>query len=210
MGFDLYGQRPSSCNIAEPDWNGDVTEAEAEEYWKLINTIPGAYFRASVWSWRPLWNYVSAVCKDILTDSDIDLGCYNDNHLISNDKARRMAVALKQDINKNNHVRFAKWQKQRHKEMPLETCSICEGKGTRKGWDGWESKEEWIKIHGSLDIGGDEQCSINFKGANNHKGCNACKGEGKRESFITNYEFYPDFLEEFESFCRLSGGFVIK
>lgn len=210
MGFDLYGQHPSSCSIPEPDWNGDHTEVEANEYWKLLDAIPGAYFRASVWSWRPLWNYVSGVCKDILNDDDINSGCYNDGHLIGKDKALRIARALKNEIKKNNHVRFAKWQEERHSEMPLESCDICKGKGTRKGWKGWESKEKWIKLHGSLDIGGDENCSINFKGANRYQGCNACDGKGKRKPFATHYKFYPEFLEEFELFCRQSGGFTIK
>ena len=210
MGFDLYGQHPSSCDIPKPDFE-ICTDKEASEYFALLRNLPGAYFRANVWAWRPLWNYVAGVCKEILSEDDMSGGAFNDGHLISNRKATRMARALKKEIGKNKHVQFAEWLDLRHKNMPLEKCDICDGKGTRAGWEGWQSKEEWLELHGSLSVGGPESsCEISFKWAHENKGCNACKGKGKREAHATHYKFIPELLEEFESFCRLSGGFTIN
>ena len=47
MGMDVYGERP--------------------------RTNKGEYFRNNVWWWRPLWNYVSVECSDIITKKDIQL-----------------------------------------------------------------------------------------------------------------------------------------
>ena len=211
MGFDLHGQHPSSCDIPEPDWDNGYTKEEAREYWALRTTIPGAYFRANVWAWRPLWDFVVKVCCDILNEEDIERGSFNDGHLISKRKAKRIAQILKKQINRDKHKQFAEWQEEMHKNLPLEKCKICDGKGTRKGWEGWQSEEDWLELHGSLDVGGHESaCEITFKSAHDNRGCNACKGKGKTESFMTNYKFHPELLEEFESFCRLSGGFTIN
>ena len=70
MGFDLYGMNATS----------------KEE---------GDYFRANVWWWRPLWQYVSITCEDILTENDMERGSYNDGHRISKTKANRIASRLK-------------------------------------------------------------------------------------------------------------------
>jgi len=56
-------------------------------------------FRNNAWWWRPLWQYVTETCQDILTEKDIESGSYNNGHLINEDKAlkiaRRLELALK-------------------------------------------------------------------------------------------------------------------
>ena len=70
MGMDVYGERP--------------------------RTNKGEYFRNNVWWWRPLWNYVSVECSDIITKKDIERGHFNDNYLITDSKAKKIAERLLQ------------------------------------------------------------------------------------------------------------------
>ena len=105
MGFDLYGERPTvktgTVKPKEIDWD-TTTDEEKKEYWKLQNKFrednPGDYFRANVWGWRPIWNFVCEVCPDILTEEDYEKGHYNDNHLIEEDRARDIAKRLRQKM----------------------------------------------------------------------------------------------------------------
>jgi len=95
MGFDLSGMNPNLTR-QEPELPPfpERTDKDWEKYhdWQEANC--GTYFRNNVWWWRPLWNFVSSVCEDILTEKDIESGSYNDGHKISKTKAGKMAKRL--------------------------------------------------------------------------------------------------------------------
>jgi len=108
MGFDLYGENPKN-NAMEDDLNrreeldrlwedNKITDEQKEEYYELQKqlreTNPGDYFRNNVWWWRQMWNFVCNVCEDVLTEEDMAGGSFNDNHLISEEKALAMADLL--------------------------------------------------------------------------------------------------------------------
>ena len=115
MGFDISGHNPK-INTEEKDYplitkydfgkfkswqeRQDAMESNGEEtkYWEQYNKHlednPGIYFRNNVWWWRPLWQFVCENCSDILDDEDMERGCYNDHHLITEDKAMRIAIKL--------------------------------------------------------------------------------------------------------------------
>ena len=84
MGFDLYGERPNvkegTVKPKEIDWD-TATQEEKEVYWELQDKFraenPGDYFRANVWTWRPIWNFTCEMCPDILTEEDLERGHYN-------------------------------------------------------------------------------------------------------------------------------------
>ena len=67
MGFDLYGQ-------------GDNEQ--------------GQYFRNNLWYWHPLWRYICANCKDILTEEEMQGGSFNDGTKISSIKSMQIANRL--------------------------------------------------------------------------------------------------------------------
>ena len=77
MGFDLYGERPTikegTVKPKEINWD-TATQEEKEAYWeaqyKFREANPGDYFRANVWGWRPIWEFVCEMCPDILTEED--------------------------------------------------------------------------------------------------------------------------------------------
>ena len=94
MGFDLYGMNPQT-NTSPPivtDWDDKDAVMAYHDY---QHETPGAYFRANVRFWRPIWSFVCGSCDDILTERDIEAGSYNDGHKISKTKAKRIAARLR-------------------------------------------------------------------------------------------------------------------
>ena len=99
MGFDLSGVNPKRhTERSEYEFYGDESinthnvdnEEIRRKYWneweKYHDENPGIYFRNNVWYWRPLWQYVTVSCDDILTEKDMERGDYNDGHIISKTK----------------------------------------------------------------------------------------------------------------------------
>ena len=105
MGFDLSGMNPnmSSPEPTLPQFT-ERTDKHWAEYHDWQEENSGVYFRNNVWSWRPLWAFVSSVCDSILTEKDIESGSYNDGHVISKTKANRIASRLFKLI-RNGHVK---------------------------------------------------------------------------------------------------------
>ena len=95
MGFDLSGINP---NVSRPEPElppfPERTDKDWEKYHDWQEENCGTYFRNNVWFWRPLWNFVTGVCDDILTEKDIERGSFNDGHKISKTKANRIAKRL--------------------------------------------------------------------------------------------------------------------
>ena len=95
MGFDLSGMNP---NLTTPKPTlppfTERTDKQWAEYHDWQEDNCGVYFRNNVWWWRPLWNFVTGICDDILTEKDMESGSYNDGHKISKTKANRIASRL--------------------------------------------------------------------------------------------------------------------
>ena len=81
MGFDVYGIDPKN----------DM----------------GEYFRANIWYWRPLWDYVCSINKDIISKEDWQKGHYNDGYEIDEKRALKMAERIDKAI-KRGEVAKAK------------------------------------------------------------------------------------------------------
>lgn len=72
MGMDVYGKKPRS----------EV----------------GKYFRASIWSWHPLWNYACAVAPDLISE-ELALQCAtNDGYGLGNKASIALAGRLRQKL----------------------------------------------------------------------------------------------------------------
>ena len=111
MGFDLSGVNPKMNMKQEElpvynkynnmDWSDkmkalDNDEKLSKQYWKEYDEYqdanPGVYFRNNVWWWRPLWQFVCERFDDVLTEQDMERGCYNDGHEITADKAMQIGI----------------------------------------------------------------------------------------------------------------------
>ena len=103
MGMDVFGVAPTS---------------EA-----------GEYFRNSVWSWRPLWDFVSESCD---LDEDVELsGHFNDGMEIDEFTARRIAKTLFSLLNDGTVATYERAHDVLLKALPDEECKHCNGTGVR-------------------------------------------------------------------------------
>ena len=129
MGVDLYGMNPQA-DTPQPTWTkgepmvkvegtkhqyqiDPQLKEEYDAYMKIKlewqDSTHGAYFRNNVWFWRPLWNFVTGCCADILTEKDISSGYMNDGHRISNTKAKRIASRLRKFFKDGSVASYESW-----------------------------------------------------------------------------------------------------
>ena len=183
MGFDLTGLNP---NLVRPEPELPPFPERTNEDWELYHEWQeescGTYFRNNVWGWRPLWNFVTGACDDILTEKDMEAGCYNDGHKISKTKADRIAKRLWKLINSGQVKDYEDEYKAGLASLEQLDCDICDATGKRQ-----------------------EPPSI---GAGDVR-CNGCHGTGKKDDWAKSYPFSEDNVRQFANFCANSGGFRI-
>jgi hypothetical protein len=115
MGMDIYGENPTLVKgLTEPvrpedEHDQDIWSEYFEDKREYESKNVGVYFRANVWSWRPIWAMVEKLCDDILTEDDIKHGSFNDGSLIDAMKAELVGQRLKQ--NKEHIKQYCKDQK---------------------------------------------------------------------------------------------------
>ncbi len=83
MGMDVYGINPvlNSEKPKDLDWENS-TEQERDDYFEAKNRFqndnPGAYFRASIWSWRPIHMIIETINQQCDLGIDTTGFDYND------------------------------------------------------------------------------------------------------------------------------------
>lgn len=93
MGMDIYGENPTLVKgLTEPvrpkdEYDQDQMMEYYEQKREYESKNVGIYFRANVWSWRPIWAMVEELCDDILTKEEIKQGSFNNGFLIDALKA---------------------------------------------------------------------------------------------------------------------------
>ena len=183
MGFDLSGLNP---NVSRPQPElPPMTERTDDDWgayheWQEENC--GVYFRNNVWAWRPLWNFVTGVCDDILTEKDIESGSWNDGHKISKTKADKIAKRLWKLIEDDKVKEYEDEYKKDLASLEQVDCEICDATGKR---------QEPPKTGA-----GDREC-------------NGCGGTGKKDDWAKSYPFEEENVRKFANFCANSGGFRI-
>ena len=156
MGFDVYGVKPKNET--------------------------GKYFRNNIWWWRPIWQYITIRCEDILTEKDIKEGEYNNGHLISATKSRQIKERLQKLLKNGAVARYELAYTKEMEEMPDESCEYCNKTGIRTSKIG-EVEEKHT--------------------------CNVCGGKGSLRPFVTNYPFKQDNVKRFVEFLENNNGFKI-
>jgi len=193
MGFDVYGMNPTVADgTVKPTRTtikgfGRLSADEKKERMKAIEEYQeknvGAYFRNNVWWWRPLWNFVTATCDDLLTEKDIESGSYNDGHKISKTKADRLAKRLHSMIEDGKVKEYENGYKKELASLEQVDCDTCDATGRRN--------------------------KPPKPGAGDYQECNGCNGTGKTDDWAKSYPFSEDNVREFANFCANSGGFEI-
>lgn len=197
MGFDIYGVNPTikdgSIKPTRPE--SDYTDNEAwNNYFELTKEFeeqnPGVYFRANVWYWRPIAQFLINT-MDFLDDKDCDGLSYNDGHTIDDKKAKQIAKRI---FDLDDIGAIEEWvhnEKVKILMLDNEDCEICYATGVR----------EIEPMLGHLE-------KVEKNGITGYK-CNACDGEGTKKPFISNYPYSRDVIIEFGIFAKESGGFQI-
>ena len=86
MGMDVYGRRE---DIGKPPDTPEIPENVSAEELETIREAwvsdcrawekqPGGYFRANVWSWRPIHDLMQKLCSDFLDEEVLEHMGYND------------------------------------------------------------------------------------------------------------------------------------
>jgi hypothetical protein len=204
MGYDLYGLSPSNEQVPDCDFSDEKT---TKAYFAWQRNTKGAYFRQNIWGWRPVWRYVMENCGDIISVEDAQRGSYNDGHEITKEKAKLIANRINSLNKSGDLVSYARTYATEMDSLPDEECKICNGTGTRKEWEGWQSEKLWLMHHDSLNENGDGIGGYSW--AKKCNGCNSCHGLGKVKDFDRSYPFEVESMLEFAEFCEYSGGFRI-
>jgi hypothetical protein len=156
MGMDVYGNRPT---------------AEA-----------GEYFRNSVWSWHPLWDYCCEIDPQCV--GAVENGHSNDGDGLDAVGSLHLAGLLQAEIDSGATAKYSSEYEARLNALSDETCKYCNGTGDRPDLE----PADWKK-----------ECN----------GCNSCHGKGTIRPLDTRYPFSVENVTEFVAFLRDCGGFRI-
>ena len=99
MGFDLYGLDPVEQEHKKPNLELHDQDPEAwhKQYKHWMNQN-GTYFRANVWWWRQLANYVLYCCQDCIPEKDYEGWHSNGGHEVSEALAWKIADRVQKHI----------------------------------------------------------------------------------------------------------------
>ena len=205
MGFDLYGEKPIQNEFKHQErWDElssmsyDERESKglSDEYYTLMSKYeeinPGAYFRNNVWWWRPLWSFVCEHCEDILTEEDMNGGCYNDAHVISRKKAEAIATRL-EDVIETEETKM--WIKEH-----MDTLEQAKRNNKQV-----EAELEELKKLVEVETGNPDIYPAIYPDKFKKK---YDEVYAKRD-WASSYPFHKDNVINFINFARQSGGFSI-
>ena len=86
MGFDVYGKNPvvakGTKEPKHPENYGEMTSEEWRDYSnkrdEYLSKNPGTYFRASIWSWGPIYRIICSECSNLLDEETLEGLAVND------------------------------------------------------------------------------------------------------------------------------------
>lgn len=146
----------------------------------------GTFFRANVWSWRPIWALTRDLAPpNIVTEELYRKGGYNDGAGLDAVDTHRLAAVLRAALNLGEVAREINRRNAEADALPLEPCPYCQGTGTRRDAIG-------------VSLGFDKR-----------GWCNACDGDGKRKSFTAWYRVSIEHFVEWIEFLETCDGFEI-
>lgn len=198
MGFDLHGINPHNPNNAvkpKIDWDKNPTEEETKKHFEKLekyeNEVVGDYFRANVWYWRPIADYVINY-TDCIAEEDIKYWHENGGHEVDEETAIQISNQLNALIKQGHTKAYEKgYEDERKKEekhndkVEKELEKFCQSVKDKLGKADLapadfpkEDHDEWERIY------------------------------RKRKSGAS-YPFSVKVVKEFADFCKHSGGFRI-
>lgn len=170
MGMDVYGINPTS-----------------EE---------GQYFRASVWSWHPMADFVTTFwpdltrpCKNWHTNDGDGLGASD---------SRALGLEIERALSDGRFDRYARERQAYIDSLPRETCEYCGGTGIRTDAVAQEYGFPTRLVDSETS---ERRGQIGY--------CNACDSNGWKPPFESLYILNKDRIQVFAAFLKDCGGFRI-
>jgi hypothetical protein len=157
----------------------------------------GNYFRNSVWSWRPLADYIQHVAPSVFRKCES--WHTNDGFGLNSTDALKLADILKNELASGHTHAYEERYKAHIKSLPREHCEHCNGTGVRTDKVGQDSG---MPLRAISNTAGHPR-------AGQTGWCNACDGHGTQPNFLSYYSFRVDNVAEFIDFLEESGGFKI-
>lgn len=182
MGMDVYGKNPSS---------------EA-----------GKYFRASVWVWRPLADFVEFLCK-ISQAEDLYNQCThwqtNDGDGLEAEGAKHLGGLLRASL-PTLAPSYVEERSTNIARLPNVPCRFCDGTGCRNDdvgrAKGMPEKPIPAKARDVDNVSPHPR-------AGKVGWCNACDGRGYNRPDVALYPLNVEDIERWTAFVEASGGFEI-
>ena len=157
----------------------------------------GEYFRRNVWGWRPLWQYVEIMHKDLA--EKVEYGQSNDGDGLNAGDSKDLAQRLLEDVKTKKAEEYISQRNTWLGTLPRESCQICNNTGIRSDEIGLE--------HGMPEK--ELTPEVQALTGRTHGYCNGCSGIGSKENWELSYSLDTDDLIEFSYFLRDCGGFEI-
>jgi hypothetical protein len=171
MGMDVYGRQPRSER--------------------------GKYFRASVWSWRPIATLSCAAAPDITA------GCKhwqsNDGDGLEDGAARALGRIIQSMIDSGLVAELVAKHAAALEAMADEPCASCGATGVRS--DAVGVKHGWPDKPSGAPPGHPRHGAIGS--------CNSCQGKGTVRPIATWYSMDVEHIREWAAFLEDCGGFEI-
>lgn len=156
----------------------------------------GEYFRNNVWWWRSLWEYCEEVAPELTSNVN---GHFNDGDGLDEDGAVALSNRLFEEIESGRTEAYEHAYNAALSKLPRHECEYCGGTGIRTDEVGLENGMPTRELEPYMAVLTGRTVGY----------CNACQGEGMRDSFETNYQFSVDNVRSFAEFLQFSGGFQI-
>lgn len=157
----------------------------------------GSYFRNNVWWWRPLSGYVQENHPHIA--EHCEYWDSNDGDGLDEEHSVMLALALLDDIKEGRVAEYERSYNEWRASLPREACNLCDCTGIRTDKIGVEMGMPERELAPEVQI----------LTGRTHGYCNACNGVGTQESFMAQYPFSVDNVQEFAEFLMECGGFQI-
>jgi hypothetical protein len=157
----------------------------------------GEYFRNNVWWWHPLWTF----CEDNFPEiaSKVTYAHTNDGDGLNSRDSKRLSNGIRAMIADGSAQQYIDERNQRLASLARSECDLCNGTGIRTDSVGVENGMPTAKLNeaDAILLGRTEGT------------CNGCRGEGKCDSWETNYRLDLDNITNFADFLQVCGGFEI-